>query len=332
MVERIKCPETGNGNRIEILNKNITNWLYSEPMMELLNMFGIQAKLTGDIGIDSEIFEAVMEVWNQRKDGKERWKIKNDQFVEDNKQGIMECVEKLGMSVAGVPYFEPDYILPLGGARYTNLIRPKEAKYLIDQNGWKDKMVCGLACYREKSEMENESWSEYCPQAHTEFDAMSKGLELVFQLGEAYSDMISANENINLQSCMRKYDKSYNGGSCYCLAAPSSDPLRRANTYETVEFFLRKFKVPEGSGLLFTTSNIYTTTQFLRLIPLAIKYDLQIDCIGISAANQIGGKNVLTADHYLQEIYDSICAIKKFENVLKNSENNGLVLYNGVID
>lgn len=316
MYGRIRCPKTNTKNRYENVIESISAWLYSEPIIELLRAFQIEIHACKKLESDIVLFEEVMSVWNKREDGKERWNIRNGQFVEDNKKVIMECARKLGMVETAIPYFEPDYILPLGGARYTNLVRPKEARYLIDKYDWKNKIVCGLACYREKSAIENESWSEYCPNALTEFDAMSKGLEIAFQLENDFEDNLLKNDNINSQSCIRQYEKKYNGCSCYCLAAPSAEPTRRANTYETVEFLLENFNVIPGKKLLFTTSNIYTITQLLRLIPLALRYNIQIDCVGITDKNSSNGKSVLSADHYLQEIYDAVSAIRKIVKML----------------
>ncbi|NCC42108.1 MAG: hypothetical protein EOM18_00670 [Clostridia bacterium] len=309
---RIKCPATDDKNRLQSLEKNLKEWLFSTPMKQLLSIFGYTVDSSDDFTSDiSKVLEAA-EVWNQRGDGaRERWNIQNGEFVERKKQEIMECMEQLGLVKVREPFFEPDYLLPLGGARYTNLTRPQEAKILLNQYQWKNKEICGLACYRKKAAIEAESWNYYCPYAANEFESMAKGMEAVFELSEDYTEDLQENENLNQQYCVRRYKKQYYDSTCGCLAAPSKNPMRRANTYETVEFFLEKYNVQKGKKLLFTTSSIYSITQLLRLLPLAIDYNLQIDCVGVSVGNPDGGKPTLVAGNYLQEIYDAIVAIQR---------------------
>lgn len=72
---------------------------------------------------------------------------------------------------------EFDYIIALGGARFSCLYRPQYVNYLITQAGIKTKEVILLSGMREILESERAATDLYAPQAHTEYDLINAGAE-----------------------------------------------------------------------------------------------------------------------------------------------------------
>ena len=184
-------------------------------------------------------------------------------------------------------------------------------KKLIDSLLLANKKIVALTGFREINEIEREYTDPYAPNAKTEFDVMNASLEDEFALNTFYQDEDLTNTNIFLQSAIRKYDDTYNQCKVYSIAAPSSDLTRRANSMDTFEFFMKKFR--EKAKILLITSCIYVPFQLMKFMELAIKKNIQVDCIGVDLS--IGGKSSLQAVNYLQEIKGTIDAIWKLKEL-----------------
>ena len=260
-------------------------------------------------------------VWDFRKkqsNGGERWTIFDEPFVEENRDIIMSNVEQLGLIKKISPEFEPDYILPLGGARMSNLDRPNMAKYVMEKNDWKKKTIVALSGTRPLSEIEMPYIKTYSPSAKSEFEAICGGLERAFGLKPLYTEQIFAENNINSQACIRKYDEEYLDSCIYSIAAPSSEPdKRRANSYDTFVYFLEKFNIKEHDKLLLITSSIYVPFQLLKFMGLALECAIDVDCI--CADSVMKDLQLSKPSNYLQEIKSTIDAIYSLKQTYFNS-------------
>ncbi len=306
----ISCPESeiSKAERISGLLDSCFEWLYSEPLRKLVKLFDGE-ELANQIGhnreTDLDSLHRFAERWDFRK-GKERWAVDDGQFVARNQEYIMEQATILGLKDVIDPHIEPDYILPLGGARLSNYVRPKMAKKIIDEKGYVGRTIVALSGTRPLNEIEMPFVEEYAPDALTEFDAINGGLEKAFGLNEFSEERID-NDNINLCSAVRKYKDQYKGSDIYSLAAPSSDPEhRRANSYDTFEFFLDHFNIADGKKLLLVTSCIYVPFQYLKFMGLAINGGFDVDCIG---SDVVDSGSLSKPSNYLQEIKGTIDAI-----------------------
>jgi len=142
----------------------------------------------------------------------------------------------------------------------------------------------------------------------TEFDAMNLGLEKTFGLSESCTGSYSKNVNINLNSEIREYNDKYGNCPVYSLAVESSDPeKRRANSVDTFNGFVDKFKLNSGDKVLLVTSAIYVPFQGLRFYKLGIELGIEVDCIGVDSS--IEGTQFSLATNYLQEIKATIDTI-----------------------
>ncbi len=310
---RIKCPEIdiSKDQRVEQLFCDISSWLFSNELSTLVELFGGKIDKKMPLKALIEYLNDFVEIWDYRKiqaNGGERWNIYDDEFVEKNSSNIMNAVKKLGLKDITDPIISPDYILPLGGARMTNLIRPQYAKVISDRNSLRKHCVVALGGMRPINNIEKEAINTYAPNAVTEYDAICAGLEQAFLLDQGkHNEESYENDNVNLSWAIRNYD----GTDCYVVAAPSTSPNRRANSMDTFEFFLNKFDVKKGEKVLLVTSCIYVPFQFLKFMEIAIEKNLVIDCVG----TPYNSNNVLKPSNYLQEIKATINAIKSLSNI-----------------
>ena len=314
----MQCPicDTTKKERIIQLRETITDWIYAEPLQQLIELYN--GKIPENYSFSEYIdwLKQFAERWDYRKkqaNGGERWKISNAEMEVIHGKKIMEAAKGLGMCDRTEITMVPDYILPLGGARAANHDRVQMTKKLIDSLLLANKKIVALTGFREINEIEREYTDPYAPNAKTEFDVMNASLEDEFALNTFYQDEDLTNTNIFLQSAIRKYDDTYNQCKVYSIAAPSSDLTRRANSMDTFEFFMKKFRVHEKAKILLITSCIYVPFQLMKFMELAIKKNIQVDCIGVDLS--IGGKSSLQAVNYLQEIKGTIDAIWKLKEL-----------------
>ena len=321
----IRCPAYSlpKEDKQRYLMKSISDWIHTPDFVELVRLFGGDDVIDHVNRSDSDYIEWLhdfVKVWDYRRkqaDGGERWNVCDDEFVSRHESDIFRIAKSMGLVDVTVPWQEPDFILPLGGARMTNFERPKMARYIMDKEQWRDKTVVALAGNRPISEIEHPYLATYAPGAATEFEAINKGMEAAFDLAPAYDEKVTDNDNINLKSCIRIYNDMYNGSKIYSVAAPSSEPdKRRANSYDTFVYFLESFNVRKGDKLLLVTSSVYVTFQLLKFMGLALEYGFEVDCIGADPVSS--GTAMSKASNNLQEMKSTVDAsyilLKSFES------------------
>jgi len=302
---RFRCPDCNlpREERITQLFESIADWVNSDALSQMVSAFG------GDIPQNLSLAEKIhwlndfAEVWDYRKKqaaSGERWNITEDPMVLNNSELVMSCAEVLGLTGIETPLVTPNYILPLGGARRSNYARPLKAKEVIDSLGIQDGTIVALSGTRPINEIELSFLQEFAPDAKTEFDAISTGMEKCFNLTSGYTEEKGSDENINLCFAIRKYKDTYQGNTVLSLAAPSSDPTRRANSRDTFCYFLDNFNIKEGDRLLLVTTCIYVPFQLLRFMDLALDRGFYCDCIGMPNDHK-GGTSFSQFTNYCQE-------------------------------
>ena len=312
---RIKCPKMGDKEeRISELFDCLSKWIYSDELTELISLFGgnnISESYVGNLKKDIISLSNFSKVWDYRQ-GKERWEVKDESFVTDNSKYIIERMKKLGLCDITTPQFVPDYILPLGGARLSNYDRPQMAKKIVDDYNLKGKYIVALSGTRPISEIERPFVDKYAYGAKTEYEAINAGLESTFNISE-YKENRKDNENINLCSAIRKYKVLYEDNTIFSLASPSSAPdVRRANSYDTFNYFLNSFSIGKKSKLLLVTSCIYVPFQLLKFVNLAIEGGFEVDCIGSTVVDT---EKFSKPSNYLQEVKATIDAILELSKI-----------------
>lgn len=309
---RIICPDANESKekRAEQLFDSISEWVHSKELTALIELFG--GNIPGEeTSLKKYIdwLENFVKCWDFRakKQGAERWELEDERFVLEHQKEIFSSAYGLGMTDVCEPLNTPDYILPLGGARLTNLLRPQMAKKMIDQYDWRQVSVVALSGFRPINEIEIPYLEKYAPDAQTEYEAMNRGLEYSFSVLPVWEEEKEKNENIFLSSSVRKYRESYHESYLYSLAAPSSDEKRRANSYDTFKFFLEHFQIEKGTRLLLVTSCIYVPFQLLKFMDLALEGEFEVDCIGVDM--ELAGNGFSSPGNYLQEIKATVDAM-----------------------
>ena len=173
--------------------------------------------------------------------------------------------------------------------------------------------VDGLTCYRPVNPSER-SVSFYGSSADTEFGVMSEAFMRVF--GPAgFSDEFTGDRNLNRISCIRRFNDDAGICARALYAAPSLEPgRRRADTGDTLDFYLERSGVSSDDSLLFITSNRYCNRQFLQLahqMKISGRY-IRFDIIGTTPESEI-----LTADgydpfQYIQDLIAILDRIRRF--------------------
>lgn len=318
---RINCPPSyySRSERIMFINEQIDSWITSEPFNDLVAIFG--AAMPKVSGLDSKLSWAneFVNIWDYRRiqsGGGERWTIKEEARTGKYISQIMQAVEELGLKNVTEPFFIPDYLLPLGGARKANLARCLTAKRVSDLEEGRKHIVVALSGMRPINEIEIPYIQGYAPEAKTEFDAIGCGLEKAFSLiRNDYLERNVSNKNPNLSWAIRQYPSHQKNVEIWSLAAPSSDESRRANSLDTFIFFLETFKILKGTKILLITSCVYVPFQEMKFMKLAIDHGFEIDCIGSDI--DYNGPSVLIAENYLQEVKATINAFYSFYHECK---------------
>lgn len=317
---RFQCPpcHLDKETRKSMLRDSIRPWVESEALQDLVTLFGGEYPKNLELSEKVKWLNSFADIWDYRKkqaQGGERWNLQEDPTVLENRDAILECVRQLGLMDIRHPLEEPDYILPLGGARLSNYARPLTAKEEIDRASLTGKTIVALSGKRPINEVELEFLQEFAPNATTEFDAISTGMEKCFSLKPEFDEYSHVTQNPNLSWTRRKYLETYAGNAVFSLAAPSSDEIRRANSRDTFCFFLEQFDIKEGDKLLLVTSCLYVPFQLLRFMDLAIDHGFYVDCIGMPNDNSKGTSFSLVTG-YCQETKAAINAVHSvFESV-----------------
>lgn len=308
----LSCPDVNlrQKERVEALEDTVEEWLCSDAFVEVVRLFGGTVVRTGCIKERIAYYNSFAEVWDYRRKkagGGERWLIQEDSFLADNRDVIMEYMYLLGLRDVVEPSQEPNFILPLGGARMANLDRCITAREVCTMYYPRRVIpIVALTGMRPINEIERTSLNLYAPNAQTEYEAMCGGISKAFDLSsEIYEEEFHDADNVNLSWAERRYHSKEN--RIFVLSAPSSDPARRANSMDTFEFFLTHYQLEPASRILLITSCIYVPFQLMKFTNLALKKDLFVECIGCKA--KPGTESVLNAASYLQELKAAINAI-----------------------
>jgi len=319
-----QCPPV-DVDRVAFVYDRIEAWARSTALSQLVGEFG--EKIPSDTGVESlvEWLLNFSERWDFRRLQREaaakdtgenaRWLLSDSNLTPEQQSLIEESAKVLGLLGVSEPREKSyDYVLVLGGARLSCLLRPRLAAEIVKARNLQPKAVLLLASARPVAESERDATDTYAPDAVSEFDLINAGAEQSFQIeGTFTEDRYEDPQNVNNNWTVRKYtsDKEY---PIISMSAPSSEPeKRRANSADTYEFFFSRFNVPCGSSLLLVTSQIYVPYQQLEAIrTLALPHEILIETVGFSP--EWGGtlQGMIGPTNYLQETRSAIQAAHRF--------------------
>jgi len=317
------CPSL-NSDRVLEFKSNIQDWLSASSLQELTESFGSTAPLGSSLEELSRWYLDFSDCWdfrghqNQAFDQKvgegARWLLNNDDLTEGQKELALRAALDLGLMDNSVPAKpESDFIWVLGGAKLSCLLRTRLAAQTIQSSHKPPQAVVLLASSRPIGDAERDATKTYSPTAETEYDLFISAAERELHVGNNYhEDRYDDGINPNNSWIVRKYEM--NEYDVFIIAAPSSEPdKRRANSADTYEFFFERFRAPEGSSILLSTSQIYVPYQHSEAIrTIAFPHKIYLDTIGFPPewGGDLQGMNEPT--NYLQEIRSTIQSINRF--------------------
>jgi hypothetical protein len=322
-------------NAAKELQGLLENWVYSDEFIEILKSFG--GEVSKQQPFEAMISELVKfsDVWDYRAKQKAaydlktkeaaRWLITDCDITEEQSAVVLQNIGKLGLVDNGHPKcLNYDYIAVLGGARLSCLLRPRYANQLIKNNKITPKAVVMLSGMRPISDTEREATDSYAKNAATEYDLINRGAELSLNLVDGYVEEKYDAQNINESWAIRTYNMLEYDFRVISVSAPSSNPNnRRANSADTFNFFLERFKVAPGSSILLVTSQIYVPYQQLEALRTwALPHSVIVETVGFP--NEWAGKmqGMLQPSNYLQEIRSTLQAMQRMLVFLKEREKN----------
>lgn len=256
---------------------------------------------------------------NQKEgQGSARWLSAATGFSSDLETRVLDAAKNLGLVNKEKPSrSDYEYVIALGGARLSCKLRPELAAETM-RDGIRSRQVVLLGAARPIPDSERDATDTYAPTAKDEFDLIVAGGQRAFGFDastfeEEHHDDVG---NRNLSWIIRHFKTTFNGRSLPVLAmsAPSSDPnRRRANSADTLLFFLDHEKVAPGSRLLLVTSQIYVPyTQLEALRTIGLPRNVMVETIGVPSDRMPPLQGLTNANHYLQEIRSTIQASVRF--------------------
>lgn len=205
-----------------------------------------------------------------------------------------------------------EHLLVLGGSLNACHVRTVAAKKFLSPE---TKELSGLACFRPIHPTERKNTS-FHTAADTEFGALADSFARGFALEEnGYADDFRSDRNLNRISCIRTFRSDVNGLSFRVFAAPSSEPeTRRADTADTIRFFLSQTALQPSDTLLFLTHNRYCNRQFLQIIHTMLKTQqvIPFDVTGCLDDSRIVTEETFDPFQYLQDLISTLDWIERF--------------------
>lgn len=316
---------TFNCNTTDLI-EHIKNWVYSPELEKIIHAFnGCFPSTLSTLHEHAKWLLTFSERWDYRSLQKQahdkqtgenaRWQISSSDITASQKEALLAGIYPLGLIGTEMPSEkEFDYIIALGGARFSCLYRPKYVHDLIYSYGIKAKAVVLLSGMRPISDSERIATDTYAPHANTEYELINAGAEQTFNLSKNYKEEIYQNENPNKGWAVRTYDIISGMIPVYSVSGPSSEPeKRRANSADTYKFFLDRYNVHKGQKLLLVTSQIYVPYQQLEALrTLALPRGLYIETVGFPVEWASKMQGMMEPANYLQEIRSTIQAVNRY--------------------
>lgn len=248
---------------------------------------------------------------------REVMEFNDDNRLEKFRYELYSPLYELGLFDINKPLSDNhSHIIVLGGSLSSTYNR---TNYALNQISKGTQYIDGLACYRPISPKERHGIFKD-KKDDTEFFAMSEAFEQTFDL-QNYNpiDDFVSDRNINSISNIRTFsndNNSKNDITYRILAAPSTEPdLRRADTSDTINFYINNSRLNENSSILAITDNRYCNRQFIQIATEMLNSNVSynLDIIGCFSGKQITTKDNYNPYLYIQDVIALINLIEKFD-------------------
>lgn len=294
-------------SRIKELNKQV------EAFMECAALKALLDKLDTDIDCIAEQYNARVQ-----KGGKviETQEIVSIPELAKRRDELYPLFDELGFFKINRPVSTKyTRILILSASLKSTYLKTKcSAKYITP----KVLSIDALSCFRPINPVERINTG--CKiNSDTEFGCASDSLSEIYGIPfDTWEDDFSGDRNLNRISCIRKCMKTGAYPMFRVFAAPSSEPsIRRADTGDTLKFYMENAGIQDGESLLAITSNRYCNRQFLQLAYQIIKENRRVglDVIGNYSDEELVVLKGYDPYQYIQDVISMIDWIKRFRSV-----------------
>lgn len=291
--------------------RSIATWLGSDPFVHLVERSGGAGLVPGE-PLDAQLarLDDFSARWDFRNGAERSTRVAADLPPELDDDTILAAATALGLVTPVAPRHQDyDHVLVLGGMVRACVLRPTRAAALLD-GGVSAPSVSALSAFRPLLDKELDIATQAgLTGLETEYDAMEAGMRRAFALGEPDDEQGGEDANQHLSWRVRTYhDREERPVTV--VAAPTTDPIRRANTPDTYAFWAGNLaKLSAGQRVLLVTTAIYVPYQHVGAIGmLGLPYGVQVDTVGVDTDDERHGalRQAFTAQEYLQELRSAV--------------------------
>ncbi|WP_434739893.1 hypothetical protein [Micromonospora sp. SH-82] len=310
---------------LDDLRAEVTGWATSTAMRDLVECFG-QRWPSGDGDVDVDLVLTGLEEISARhwdfRGGRERAGAVPGEFSEGVTARVRAAADALGLRGRNLPDESAyDHVLIHGGLLRSCLARAGHAAELLDGTVEAGE-VCGLGSLRPTTEPERAMAAEAgLGQPADEFDAMDAALRAALPGVLVDTDTPTTGADRAYASHRIREYRTSGGPRVRVLAAPSSDPGRRANTADTCTFWADAVGRPApGQRVLLVTTEHFVPFQHADAIRvLGIPYGCAVETVGVDPTAAVHGRpgQPLTTAQYLQEIRSAIRSLRLLTATLR---------------
>lgn len=296
-------PKLSEKKRMLFLKEQLDGFLGSRALHEILSLLQTdRSGLVRDFGArtraDGSITEA--QVMEEQKE------------LDPLRKELYPLLDELGFFRINQPVRpESSHLLVLGGTLHISFERTRCAKEWLRPGV---QSVNGLSCFRPIHPVERKN-SAHTSAADTEFGVLADAFVRTFGLSEEdREEEFHSDRNLNSISCLRAYSSAGDNTRFRVFAAPSDEPQkRRADTADSVRFFLGHSLLQKSDSLLFITSNLYCNRQFLQILHVMLekKWGMPFDVIGCKTGDEIDTEETFSPVKYTQELISVLDWIKR---------------------
>lgn len=337
-----RCPPLG-PDRKQRVRDQLASFVASPALAELVELYGGEPPASESLSTQLRWLVEFSGVWDfrgraraaavdqgktQDVAGAARWEIAHTGLSPDADRRVVELARELGLVESCLPYYrEVEWLLILGGARLSNLLRPQYAAQLLEQNLHTSCIVL-LGGSRHVMDTERDATNSYAPGAVTEFDLLTMAAATTFGFDrEARREKAGGAPNTNASWRIWEFPAEATDVKVPVVAieAPSVDPAnRRATTADSYAFFARQLQLVEAAVCLLVTSQIYVPYQHLEAVrSLALPFKLELETVGFPQTWQAALQGMQGPVNFLQEIRSTIlAALRLYQEHIENVAAN----------